>query len=140
MLTVFDILKFGGAGTGAIVAGRCGYATFGWIGAIIAVPLGLFIGALIGNVPWTICWAWMRHDLKSCSAAKLKERLQQDYLISHLIIAEWLGRGEPLEQFRGYVVELLRSPSLDQQRFGKGAARLWLPELLDDPSRSRGHN
>ena len=71
----------------------------------------------------------MRWELKHSSAEKLKARLQREYYIAHLLIAELASRGEPVEQFRDYVTGLLRSEKTDEKRFGAGVARTWFPEL-----------
>jgi len=137
MFTLFDLLKLVGAVTGAVVGGRYGYDAFGWPAAILGVLVGVVAGVLVGNLPWVASWAWMRYDLKRCSVPRLKERLQREHFISHLLIGELVSRGEPLEQFRGYVAGLLRSGDPAEHHFGKGAARIWFPDLLPDaPSTS----
>ena len=132
MFTLFDLLKLAGAVTGAVFGGRYGYDAFGWPAAILGVLLGVVAGVLVGNLPWVASWAWMRYDLKRCSVPKLKERLKREYFISHLLIGELVSRGEPLEQFRGHVAALLRSGDAAEHHFGKGAARIWFPDLLPE--------
>lgn len=130
MFTLFDLLKLTGVVTGAVIGGCLGYQAFGWLTAIIGVPLGIIMGAFIGNLPWVAAWLWMRYDLKRCSIPELKERLQSQRFISHLLIAELVSRGEPLEQFRDYVASSLRSDG----EFGESTARIWFPDLLPDSS------
>ena len=134
MFTIFDFIKLIGAVVGAIVGGCYGYQVFGWLAAIIGVPLGFVVGMFIGNLPWAASSAWMRFNLKRCNTEKLKERLQHEYFVSHLLIAELVSRGEPLEQFRGYVTSLLHSNSSAERQFGEGTARIWFPELLSNTS------
>jgi hypothetical protein len=130
VFTLFDLLKLVGAGAGAFFAARLGYQTFGWPAAMIAAPLGFVGGGFIGNLPWVAAGAWMRFDLKRSSSAKLKQRLEREYFISHILIAELVSRGEPLEQFRGYVAGLLQSSNPSEQHFGREVAGLWFRDLL----------
>jgi hypothetical protein len=130
MLTIFDLLQGVGAFGGALFAGRFGYDSFGWPTAVVATPLGFVAGAYIGNLPWAAAGAWMRYDLKRSSNDKLKERLEAEYFVAHLLIAELVSRGEPLEQFRSYVGALLHSDDSSRHHFGEQTARIWFPDLL----------
>jgi hypothetical protein len=133
MFTIFDFLKLTGACAGAIGASVLGYREFGWLAVIVVTPLGFIVGAFIGNLPWVAVWAWVRYDFRRSGAAELKQRLEREYYLSHLLIAELVSRGEPVEQFRDYVVGLLRSDNSDEQRFGEASARIWFPDLLPAP-------
>ncbi len=130
LLTLFDLFKFGGALMGAVAASSFGYRTFGWPAAIVAAPLGLIAGAFIGNLPWIATDLLMRYELKRSSSARLKQRLESEFFISHLLIAELVSRGEPLEQFRDYVTGLMRSADPHQRYFGHAVARIWFPDAL----------
>lgn len=136
MFTIFHVFKLLGAALGAILGGSYGYQTFGWLGAVIGLPLGLLVGWFVANLPWVVCWAWFRYDLKRSSIAKLKNRLHPEYSISHLLIAELVLRGEPLGQFREYVAGLLRSNNPLERHCGEGTARMWFPDLLVNSSSS----
>ena len=129
MFTLFDLLKLLGTVAGAVIGGSYG-SSFGWPAAIVGALIGLIIGMLVGNLPRAASYAWMRYDLKRSSVAKLKERLQREYFISHLLIGELVSRCEPLEQFRDYVAELRRSQNVLERHCGEGVAGMWFPELL----------
>jgi hypothetical protein len=135
VFTFFDLLKLLGAGAGAVIGGSYG-SSFGWPAALAGILLGLIVGMLVANLPWAASRAWMRYDLKRSSVAKLKERLRREYFISHLLIGELVSRGEPLEQFRDYVAELLRSQNALERHCGEGVAGTWFPELLAGSSSS----
>jgi uncharacterized membrane-anchored protein YhcB (DUF1043 family) len=135
MFTFFDLLKLLGAAAGAVIGGSYG-SSFGWPAAIVGTLVGLIVGMLLGNLPWTASRAWMHYELRRSSVAELKERLQREYFISHLVIGELLSRGEPLEQFRDYVAELLRSHNALKRHCGEGTARMWFPDLLASSSSS----
>ena len=134
MFTIFDLLKLLGAAAGAVLGGGYGYQTFGWLGAVIGLPLGLLVGSFVFNLPLVVGWAWMRYDLKRSSIAKLKNRLHREYAISHLLIAELVSRGEPPGQFREYVAGLLRSNNPLERHCGEGTAGMWFPDLLVNSS------
>lgn len=135
MFTLFDLLKLLGTLAGAVIGGSYGLS-FGWPTAIVGALIGLMVGMLVGNLPWAASYAWMRYDLKRSSVATLKARLQREYFISHLLIGELVSRGEPLEQFRHYVAELLRSENALERHCGESAAGMWFPELLAKSSPS----
>jgi len=135
MFTLFDLFQLVVAIAGAILVGSYG-SSFGWLAAILGALIGFVVGLLIGNLPWAASRAWMRYDLKRCSIAKLKERLNYEGFISHLLIGELVSRGEPLEQFRDYVAGLLRSSDVLERHYGEGTAGMWFPDLLPNDSSS----
>ena len=105
----------------------------GWVGMIVGAALGLFLGFLAGKIPYIIAVQTLIRNLHRCDAATLRSRLNQEYYISHLIIAELLLRGEPIESFRGYVSGLLLSDSPDRRRFGNEVVRIW-PDSAQPPA------
>jgi hypothetical protein len=130
MYTLFDFLIHVGCLIGAWFAGKYGYAHFGWWGALGGIVLGGLAGLLIGRLPWLAAATWMRFDLRQSSVETLKSRLERQYFISHLLIAELVRRGEAPEQFRAYVDALLQSEQSDKRNFGAASARVWFPDLL----------
>jgi hypothetical protein len=106
---------------------------FGVVGMIVGALLGLFIGFLVGKIPYIIAVQTLVRNLHRCDAVTLRSRLNQEYYISHLIIAELLLRGETIESFRGYVSGLLLSDSPDRRRFGKEVVRIW-PDAAQPPA------
>ena len=100
---------------------------------IVGGVLGLFLGFLAGKIPYLIAVQTLIRNLHRCDAATLRSRLNQEYYISHLIIAELLLRGETIESFRGYVSGLLVSDSSDRRRFGKEVLRIW-PDAAQPPA------
>ena len=135
MFTLLDIFKLLLTVAGAIIGGIYG-SSFGWTAAIAGALIGLIVGILVGNLPRATSYAWMVYDLKRSSVAKLKERLQLEPFMAHLLIGELVSRGEPLEQFRDYAAELLRSSNTLERDCGKGVADMWFPELVADSSSS----
>ncbi len=133
MFTLFDLLKWVGGVVGAVFGAHYGYEAFAWPGALVGALLGGLAGLLVGDLPWMASWAWMRYDLKRSSVPRLKQRLQREYFVAHLLIGELVSRGEPLEQFRAHVAALMRSGDAPERHFGEAAARLWFPDLLADP-------
>jgi hypothetical protein len=129
MFTIFHLLQLFGIIAGIALGAQLGQWYLGLAGAIGGGFVGLLAGFVVGRLPWVIGWAWMRRDLKRSSAGDLRRRLESQYFVSHLIIAELVTRGEPVESFRDLVVRQLNSDSPDVRRFGEANAALWFPEL-----------
>jgi hypothetical protein len=135
VLTVFDLFELVGAFSGLATGVIFGHRWLGWIGVILGGAVGLFAGRILGRLPYAISSEMLRRDLKRCDIANLRSRLDREYFISHLIIAELVVRGEPIESNRDYVSGLLRSDSPDRRRFGERILRLW-PETAQPPNNS----
>jgi hypothetical protein len=132
MFTTFDFIRILAALGGLILGGVIGSRFANVFGAILGAAAGAFIGLLAGRLPFLIAWAWLRADLRRASVSQLRSRIETQYFISHLLIAELLRRREPLESFREPIVRQLRSESPDVRRFGLANARLLFPELVTD--------
>jgi len=128
MFTIFHLLELIGAVFGVVAGAAIGQRWLGWVGVILGAVAGFFVGRTIGRVPYAIAGEMLKRDLKRCDVATLRSRLDREYYISHLIIAQLLIRGEPIESFREYVSELRRSDSADRRRFGEQLLRIW-PEI-----------
>lgn len=128
MFTLFHVFELIGAIVGAINGLVFGHKAFGWIGALLGAVLGFYVGLVVGRLPYSVAFAWMRCDLKQCDTPTLKRRLEREYFLSQFIIAELVVRGEPVEQFRQYVLSLVQSDSSDKRRFGELNMRIWFPE------------
>jgi ribose/xylose/arabinose/galactoside ABC-type transport system permease subunit len=135
MYTLFDFLVHVCCLIGAWLAGKYGYAQFGWWGALGGIALGLIAGLVIGRLPLVatlaLVRAWTYCDMRLSSTDALKTRLESNYLTAPQLIAELIRRGEAPEQFRAYVAGLLQSESPDKRPFGTACARAWFPDLLD---------
>ncbi len=66
--------------------------------------------------------------MKRSSNDNLRQRLESQYYASHMIIAELVTRGEPVEAFRD-VVSQIASLNSDVRLFGELNAKLWFPDL-----------
>ena len=133
MFTLFDLFELIAAVAGIALCATVGYTWFGWIGAIPGGAIGYVIGLIVGRLPFMITFHILKRDLKRCDVATLRSRLDSQYFIAHLIITELVVRGEPVESFRDYVSELLRSDSSDKRRFGERVLRMW-PETAQPPA------
>jgi hypothetical protein len=129
MLTIFHFMQLLGAGVGLVMGLDIGHQEFGVTGTIVSGFAGVVCGYLLGALPYAVAGIWIRQDLKHCDTTELKARLDRQYAISHLIIAQLVRRGEPVEQFRGYVDSLRHSGSADRRRFGDLNHRIWFPEI-----------
>ena len=135
MFTIFHFLELASVLTCLTIGVFLGHGGFGWPGLILGGAVGYFVGRILGRIPLAISLAMLRRDLKRCDASTLRSRLEREYYISHLIIAELLVRGESIESFRDYVSELLRSDSPDKRRFGERNVEIW-PETAQQMSPS----
>lgn len=135
MFTIFHLLELAGAFAGFAVGVILGYGWFGWLGGVLGGAVGYFAGCIPGRVPLAISSAMLKRDLKRCDVVTLRTRLAREYYISHLIIAELVVRGEPIESFRDHISDLLCSASSDRRRFGELNLQIW-PETAQPPRSS----
>lgn len=123
MILIFHLSRLLGFVVGALIClGACA-----WAGVVIGVTLGISVGYLVGALLYEFGLIGIRLGLKWSDTTKLKGRLERDHRLSHLIIAEMVSRGEPVEQFRGHVEALIRSDSASLRRCGKACQRAWFP-------------
>jgi hypothetical protein len=133
MLTILDVLQFAGVIAGAVAGYRLAAGVGGMAGGVPGAIGGLAVGWIAGRLPFAAASWWLRRSLKRATVTDLRSRLEREYFISHLIIAELVTRGEPVQSFRSVVERQLVSQSADVQRFGRANARLWFPELAGGP-------
>jgi hypothetical protein len=114
-----------GLAVGAVIAVGASAGAGVFIGVILAISVGF----LVGSLPHEIALVLIRLVFKWRDKNKLRAQLESDYWLSHLIIAELVSRGEPVEQFRGYVESLLRSDSAFRRSYGKMNRRKWFPDM-----------
>jgi hypothetical protein len=129
MFTLFHVFELVGALVGFFSGLAFGQKAFGWIGAIVGAGTGFYCGLVLGRLPYAIVSTRLKRKLKRSDTATLKQRLEKEYFISHLIIACLVVRGEPVEQFRDYVFSLLHSDLSDKRQFGWRNLQIWFPEL-----------
>lgn len=134
LITVFNVLQFAGVIAGAGFGYRLGAGIGGTIGGVVGLVVGIAVGWTIGRLPFVVSFWSLRRSLKRASVADLRSRLEREYFISHLIIAELVIRGEPVESFRSIVEQQLASQTADVQRFGRANAQVWFPELAGGPA------
>lgn len=134
MLTMFDILQFAAVVAGMYFGYRLGAGIGGILGGVVGSIAGMTIGWIVGRLPFVVPFWSLRRSLKRSSLSDLRSRLDREYFISHLIIAELVTRGEPVESFRSVIEHQLASPSADVQGFGRANAQMWFPELAGGPA------
>lgn len=113
MITLFDFLEIAGVICGGCIGFRLGELFDGNVGGVIGIVGGCAIGWILGHLPFITGFWFLRGSFKRANVPDLRSRLERDYFISHLIIAELLTRGEPVESFRSVVEQQLASPSAD---------------------------
>jgi hypothetical protein len=98
---------------------------FGSTGMILLGLTGLFVGFYTGRLPYLIALQALMRNIQRSDAATLRLRLDKEYYISHLIIAELLLRGENIDSFRHHISGLVNSDSAKRRRFGREILRIW---------------
>jgi hypothetical protein len=136
VITTFHVIQLAAVLIGAIAGYRSGYSVGGTAAALLGAILGVSVGWFLGRLPFYFTLRSLLRALKGAASPELRSRLDREYFISHLIIAELISRGESVESFRSVVVSQLRSPSADVRRFGTANASVWFPQLLD-PTNAR---
>ena len=125
--TSFDALELAAVVVGLGVVASIGNREFGLLGAVAGGGLGAPLGRLVGRVPYAFASAAVKRGIRRSSTPELRKRLEAEYYLSHLIIAELVVRGEPIESFRTYAHALLGA-GRDEKSFGEQLVRVW-PEI-----------
>ncbi|MFY2558730.1 hypothetical protein ACN469_13970 [Corallococcus terminator] len=135
MFTAFDMFQvlslLVGAGVGSVV----GHGLLGWMGAVGGVLVGAVVGFCVGGLPSFFVARSLEKDLRRADPESLRQRLGEQYFISHLILAELAVRGEDLAKYEEPILQLLRSDSESQRRHGWASLRYFYParaEALGD--------
>lgn len=131
MLTIFDVFSTASIIAGALIGCRLGAKTAGVAGGGIGLIAGITVGWIVGRLPFVASIWWLRRSLQRASVAELRSRIDREYFVSHLLIAELVSRGEQVESLRSAVQQQLSSESADVQRFGQANARMWFPDLVE---------
>jgi len=129
MFTCFHAVQWFAAAFVMVFAAVFCWQSWGWPGGIVGAAAGFFAGVLIGRLPVAISSVILRFQLKRASVEKLKQDLEEQYFVSHLLIAELIRRGEAVQQFWPYVLSLLKSDSDHKRRFGWHNLNIWFPEF-----------
>ena len=94
MFTLFHLFQIVGIVIGLICGIFVGKSYFGWFGIVFGGLLGVILGLIFGKIPFWVGSFYLHRELQRSSTETLKQRLEKDYFISHLIIAELVRRGE----------------------------------------------
>ncbi|WP_216619060.1 hypothetical protein, partial [Corallococcus carmarthensis] len=88
---------------------------------------GWGVGYQVGGLPFFFVARILNNDLRRADPASLRQRLEAEYSISHLILAELGRRGEHLARYEEPILQLLRSESGDPRRHGWASLRYFYP-------------
>lgn len=135
MFTIFHLFQLMGKIFGLVWGAGWGYLWLGLGGGIFGGLAGFIVGHMLGMLPEVIVLKLVLRGLKKTDNMALRARLDKEYYLAHLIIAELIVRGEPVESFRDYVYSLRNSNSADRKRFGERIAEIW-PEIVNQPASS----
>jgi hypothetical protein len=134
VITIFHIIAFAGFLAGGVVGWNVGHQVGGWIGGVAGAVVGAYVGLIAGRLPGFVSVQGMLWSLRRAPTAELRSRLDREYFVAHLIIAELIRRGEAVESFREVIEGQLRSSSEHVRYFGRVNARLWFPDLVGGPA------
>ncbi|AGC42913.1 hypothetical protein MYSTI_01580 [Myxococcus stipitatus DSM 14675] len=127
MFTLFDLLRVLATLMGAAVGGWLGDSLFGMAGSILGALVGGVSGSFVGALPFFLAARSLRRELQRADSASLGRRLQEQYFISHLILAELDARSEDLARFEESILALMQSESSDRRRHGWASLRSFYP-------------
>ena len=135
MITIFHLFSFCGSCAGIVYGAVLGFSHFGSAGAVLGGIIGLFLGYIVGRIPLGIASMLLGRNLNKTSTEQLKSRIQDEFYITHILIAELAKRGENVEQFFPHVIELLRSSEKDKVRHGIQNLQIWFPRMANSVTR-----
>lgn len=131
-VTIFDFIQVIGIIIGAWIGFKWGRGSFGLFGALGGGGLGLVVGYFVGQVPWYLAWVVFEIALRSASKERLRKRLQTEHFIAHLLIAELIVRGEPVDSFWPYIMSLLQADSFYERYHGWENLNIWFPRIAKE--------
>ncbi len=88
MFTVFHLFALIATIIGLICGVYIGVKNFSWLNIVVFGLCGTVIGYIVGNIPFLLGLYYLRRNLRKCDTTKLKQRLEKETYISHLILAE----------------------------------------------------
>jgi uncharacterized protein YggL (DUF469 family) len=128
--TLFDVLELTGLLIGGFYAGKYGYASFGYIGGIIGLLVGGFVGLIIFRLPFALSLFFMRRNLEKSSSQELRERLHNgEYYDAHFLLAHLLERGEDVSNEIPLFIDWMKADNELCRQYGWFSLKLVLPEI-----------
>jgi hypothetical protein len=101
---------------------------FGTITAVLVGLLAALLAAFFVQFLVHLKFRSFVRELDALSTRDLRERLQTEYFVSHLIIPILLRRDEPVSELREYTLGLLASGAAVERWHGWRSLSLWFPE------------
>jgi hypothetical protein len=130
-LTLFDVLALTAAGGGAAVGFLGGQERWGPLGGLPLGLVGLFMGALAGQIPLAIAFHIYERRLRAADTATLKARFESDDVESHLLVGPLLSRGASRVELQDVILARLVSESVDKRWAAWRALNLCFPETAE---------
>jgi len=130
--TIFDSLSFIVIFSVAVVGARYAYMNFGFVGGLAGAAIGGGIGLFLGRLPYAILsWSIQRY-FKNKSSEVIRAYIHKGdhFVITHILLANLMVRGESIIDELPFVLDLMKSDSLNRRQHGWLAFRLSYPELL----------
>jgi hypothetical protein len=131
-MTLFDLLEWMFTMCAAVAGFVAGHRLGGRLGALVGVVAGIFVGWNVSQIPDKLWVAAVRRSMRRATSERLRDYLEaEQYRLSSFAMEELARRGEPAESFREFIATELGSSDFRIQLFGRGNAKRWLPDLLE---------
>ena len=129
MLTIFHVLKFTGFVIGLSLGLGYGGHYFGIGGLIIGALGGMYLGLLVGGIPWRLALLSSKRELGRKSTEELRTMLHSPACLTpNFVLLELRCRGEDIQCELPLVLDMLTSDSFDQRGRGWAALTSAFPE------------
>lgn len=76
MISIFHVVAFVGCVVGLFFGAVFGHKTFGWFGTVLGLPLGAYIGLVIGRLPRVVA-VWILRRRQAGVGSQPEVRKQQ---------------------------------------------------------------
>jgi hypothetical protein len=129
----FTMIPLGAIMMGGLIGARSGFKLFGYPGGAVGAVVGTALGFLVGyGFHRSLCLSMERRVRRKSTPALRAELVDDDIpgtYVSSLIISVLLERHEPVESFRGYILNQLRSEYVTWRTAGLRNLEICYPDL-----------
>jgi len=119
MFTMFDLIRLLTIVCGAVLLGIFGWNQFGIIGCATGIPVGLLLGALLGQLPLWIRLKWISRRFDRMTDDELLAELHDaNCFTPNIHLLELKRRGYDIRLELQHIHALLTSPEMNKRTVG----------------------